>query len=52
MSVIHILKDGSTVKDISGRVVGFKDAGAIYHLLHKINSGKNRMFKPSEKMRA
>ena len=45
MSVIHILKDGSTVKDISGRVVRLEDAGAIYHLLHNINTGKNTTIK-------
>lgn len=40
MSVIHILKDGSTIKDITGRVVRLEDAGAIYQLLHNINTGR------------
>ena len=56
MSVVHILKDGSIVKDISGRVVRLEDAGAIYQLLHNINTGKTkvekRTYKPSEKLRA
>lgn len=45
MSVIHIMNDGSVVKDISGRVVRLEDAGAIYQLLHKINTGKNNFKK-------
>lgn len=45
MSVIHILNDGSTVNDISGRVVRLEDAGAIYQLLHKINTGNNNFKK-------
>lgn len=42
MAVIHILNDGSTVKDISGRVVRLEDAGAIYQLIHKINTGNKK----------
>ena len=37
MAVIHILKDGSVVKDITGRVVRMKDAGTVYQLIDKIN---------------
>lgn len=43
MAVIHILKDGSLVKDISGHVIKMEDAGPIYQLLDSINrerSGK------------
>lgn len=56
MSVIHILKDGSIVKDISGRVVRFEDAGATYQLIHNINAGRinvgKNKYMPSEKLRA
>lgn len=56
MGVIHILKDGSTVTDISGRVVKVEDAGAIYQLFNNINSGRMRSntqrYRPSEKVRA
>lgn len=38
MRVIHILRDGSTVKDITGHVVQFEDAEPLYHYIHKINN--------------
>jgi hypothetical protein len=38
MNVIHILRDGSTVKDITGRVVKFEDAEPVYHLITSIRS--------------
>lgn len=38
MRVIHILKDGSEVKDITGRVVKMEDAGTLYSLIREINS--------------
>ena len=37
MAVIHILKDGSVVKDITGHVVRMEDAGPLYQLIDKIN---------------
>lgn len=37
MRVIHVLKDGSQVDDITGRVVKIDDAGALYGLIRKIN---------------
>ena len=37
MRVIHILKDGSEIEDIAGRVVKMEDAGALYNLIHAIN---------------
>ena len=56
MSVVHILKDGSIVKDISGRVVRLENAGAVYHLIHTINTGRAKLgkntYRPSEKLRA
>lgn len=37
MRVIHILKDGSEVEDITGRVVKVDDAGTLYSLIREIN---------------
>lgn len=37
MAVIHILKDGSVVKDITGHVVRVEDAGPLYRLIDSIN---------------
>ena len=37
MAVIHILKDGSIVKDITGHVVRMEDAGPLYQLIDSIN---------------
>jgi hypothetical protein len=36
MAVIHILKDGTIVKDITGKVVKMEDAPALYELMRKI----------------
>lgn len=38
MRVIHILKDGSEVENITGRVVRIDDADTLYSLIRKINS--------------
>lgn len=38
MRVFHILKDGSEVDDITGRVVKKEDVGALYSLILEINS--------------
>ena len=37
MRVIHILKDGSQVDDITGHVVKMEDAGTVYNLIREIN---------------
>ena len=37
MGVVHILKDGSIVKDITGHVVRVEDAGPLYQLIDSIN---------------
>ena len=37
MRVIHIVKDGSIVEDINGRVVRLEDAGPLYDLFDSIN---------------
>lgn len=42
MRVIHILKDGSRVDDISGHVVRMEDAETLYKMIRKINSKTNQ----------
>lgn len=37
MAVIHILRDGSIVEDITGHVVRMEDAEALYQLIDRIN---------------
>lgn len=37
MSVIHVLKNGSIVNDISGYVVKMNDAKSVYQLIDRIN---------------
>lgn len=37
MSVIHIMKDGSVVMDITDRVVRIEDAGSLYKLITDIS---------------
>ena len=37
MSVIHILKNGSIVKDITGHVIKMEDAKTLYQLIDGIN---------------
>ena len=37
MNVVHILKDGSVIKDITGHVVRMEDAGPLYDLIDEIN---------------
>lgn len=41
MSVIHILKDGRRLTDISGHVVRVEDASPLYQFLHSINRKKS-----------
>ena len=38
--VIHILKDGTKPKDITGHVVKYEDAKTVYQLISNINSKK------------
>ena len=37
MAVIHILKDGSRLNDITNHVVKISDAGPVYQLIKDIN---------------
>ena len=37
MGVVHILRDGSVVKDITGHVVRMEDARPLYNLIDRIN---------------
>ena len=51
MAVIHILKDGSIVKDITGHVVRMEDAGPLYDLIDSINrKGSKKKIVHSEKL--
>ena len=38
MAVIHVLKDGTRVDDITGHVVKVKDASQLYRLMRDLNS--------------
>ena len=40
MQVVHILKDGSVVEDITGHVVQVEDAEAVYRLIDSINRNR------------
>ena len=51
MGVIHILKDGSIVKDITGHVVRVEDAGPLYQLIDSINRKGSKKIVHSEKSR-
>ena len=52
MGVVHILKDGSIVKDITGHVVRIEYAGHLYDLIDSINRrGSKREKIHSEKLR-
>lgn len=42
MAVIHILKDGSVVNDINGRVVRRREVRTLYDLIDTINREKTR----------
>lgn len=37
MRVIHVLKDGSEIEDITGYVVRVKDAEPLYKMIREIN---------------
>ena len=37
MSVIHILKNGSVLSDITGHIVKIEDARSLYQLIDGIN---------------
>lgn len=51
MAVIHILRDGSIVKDITGHVVRMEDAGPLYDLIDRINrEGSKKKTVHSEKL--
>lgn len=38
--VYHVLKDGSVVDDIAGKVVRVEDAEAVYNLINTINGSR------------
>lgn len=40
--VIHIMKDGKVLKDITGHVVKREDAPMIYNIVDRMNSERKR----------
>lgn len=51
MRVIHVLKDGSRIEDITGHVVKMEDAGTLYNMIRDINrksEKKNRKLSANE----
>lgn len=47
--VYHILKDGTSVEDIKGRVITVEDAKPVYNLICKINSNKKEVIYESRR---
>ena len=43
MAVKHVLKDGTVLNDISGKVVRVADAKQVYVLIEKISERENRV---------
>lgn len=43
MRVTHVLRDGTVLDDISGKVVQIKDAKQAYILIEKISERENRV---------
>lgn len=43
MGVTHVLRDGTVLNDINGKVVRIKDAKQVYVLIEKINARENRV---------
>lgn len=37
MRIIHVLKDGREVNDLTGHVVKMEDAGSLYSMIRAIN---------------
>lgn len=48
MTVIHILKDGSRIEDITGRVVKIEDAEVLYSMFRNINVEAEKFNKKNE----
>lgn len=49
MAVIHILKDGTQVDSIRGHIVKMADAEPLYHMIHNINNGTDRLIVATER---
>lgn len=49
MAVIHILKDGTQVFDISGHTISKHDVPSVYELINRINTKESRGEKHYEK---
>ena len=42
MKVIHVLKDGSQHEDITGHIVQYSDATAVYQIIDSLNKRLNK----------
>lgn len=42
MAVIHVLKDGTVLKDITGHVVKMEDVPSVYALIDQMNRKKGK----------
>ncbi len=52
MEVIHILKDGSVVHNITGHIVRIEDAGPLYQIIDTINRrGSKRKSEKSQEVK-
>lgn len=49
--VYHILKDGSVVNDVAGRIVKIEDAKTVYDLMDSINNGSSARNKKDDTRR-
>ena len=47
--IIHVLKDGTRTTDITGRVVPFKDAEALYKYIAEKNRSNKKKPNPVHK---
>lgn len=49
--VYHILKDGSVVNNVAGRIVKIEDAKTLYDLMDSINNGSGSRNKKEDNRR-
>lgn len=50
MNIIHILKDGSRIEDITGHVVKIEEAESLYSMFRRINSEAEKINKRGESL--
>lgn len=42
ITIKHVLKDGTEVTDISGKVIKAKEHSVLYEVINRINEGKKK----------